>query len=350
LDLTNIKPNQVIKNYKHLCQLLNVPELTSNSKKAQLKELSRYCNFNKLGHSFTILEVYDIPLKKIDNRGGNNSIYNDLIQILIMDLLAQCPHGHVSISRSKLLLTINMINSNYSKGNEYVPLLSKYTNINERTIYDFYNTSNSNFKSTIETALNKLMDKRIIIHERVIKICECGTHRHRRATEEEKSIIAENEKMILDKYGFSEVSQIRCSRYWKNFKKEVKQLLNEKGKIEYYYHAYDITINKKYIHDERKTMSDLLLKDIQRMEYKEELNLTVYYHIIENAQKRHGKGLVSGKMAKVRSNKEYIKHIKKLAELLIDDNTSYIIDELKGMEFDEVSDIELLKELDYLFE
>ena len=61
---------QKFRNYKQLSLDLEMEVKSStNSKKAQIKELERYCKLSKIGHSFTVDEVYDEALSKIENRG-----------------------------------------------------------------------------------------------------------------------------------------------------------------------------------------------------------------------------------------------------------------------------------------
>lgn len=360
MKIENISTGQIFKNYKELCLELEIEiKSSSNSKNAQFKELARYCKFSKSGHKFIIEEVYEKPLEKIENRGksegsrNNNSVYGDMIQLLILDLLAQCKGGKVSISRGKLMLVINMINENYRPCGENVKKLAKYTEIEEAVIYDFYNTSNSNFKSAVETALSNLMDKRIIWYDSVTKVAEKDTRVHRIATDEEKENILETEKQILNELKYKQVSQVRCSRDWKLFKTKVKNLLNKQSEIEYYYLAYDIVVNKKYLEEERKELFDLLLEEIERDEYKGELNATVYFNLIENAEKRHKKGFTSGKMGKHRSKSEYVDNIKKLVTLLIDDTAGDICEHVMNIKLEDTTiseeDYEMLMSLEAYF-
>jgi hypothetical protein len=353
MNTSKLYNGQTFKNYKELCHVLEMEiKSSTDSKKAQMKELSRFCTFNKSGHKFIIEEVFENPLPKIENRGksegsrNNNSVYGEMIQLLILDLLARCRSGHLSISRGKLMLTINMVNSNYSTGGEYAKRLSKYTEIEEAIIYDFYNTSNSNFKSAVETALNNLMDRRVIWYDTVTKVAEAGTNRHRLATDEEKELIMKYEKSILDELGYERVSQVRCSKHWRLFKKKVKKLLNNNSEIKYYYFAYNITVYEEYLQEARKKILSYLLEDIDRDEYKGELNATIYFNLIENAKKRHEKGFTSRKMGEYRQRETYVDDIKKLLDLLIDWTAYDIKDEL--LEFEDDS-LMFEEELEALF-
>ena len=47
IDTTNLEIGMTIKNYKQMCDLLNEEVKTGESKKAQLKEWSRYFEFER---------------------------------------------------------------------------------------------------------------------------------------------------------------------------------------------------------------------------------------------------------------------------------------------------------------
>lgn len=340
---------QTFKNYKELCLELEMEIKKSvDTKNAQFKELARYCKINKIGHKITIEEVYENPLPKIDNR-GKDSIYGNLVQLLIADLLAQCD-GHISISRSKLMLTIGMVNCNYSECRELVQKLAKYTNIDEKVIYDFYNTSTSSFKSVIETALKSLMDKRVIMYNKVIKVSDKDKYSTRAATEKELNLIMDIEKSTLEELGYKQISSVRVSKDWSKFKVKTKQLLQERSDIDFYFTAYDITIHEKYIIEERNELINLLLEQIKRQNSKDELNQLIYANLLLNAQKRHEKAFTSKKMGRVRIAKSYIENFEQLANLLIDKNTPNVIHKIKAIQIEEdIFTPEMIEEMDRLF-
>ena len=58
---------KIYKNYKELCCLLEIEPTTSNSKKAQMKELGRFCSSHKEGQKIVIDKIYKTPLPKEDN-------------------------------------------------------------------------------------------------------------------------------------------------------------------------------------------------------------------------------------------------------------------------------------------
>ncbi|ERN54306.1 hypothetical protein [Alkalihalophilus marmarensis] len=345
MKLNNISEGQILKNYKALCAELEIEiKKNTNSKKAQLKELSRYCDYSKMGHQFIIKQIYNEPLPKAENRGkskgsrNNNNTYGNMIQLLILDLLVQGKNrGQVTISRSKLLRTIEMVNPNYSYCGEHVKGLAKYAETEEAIVYDFYNTSNSNFKSAIETALKQLVDKRIIFYESVTKVCEKVTNQYRLATEEEKELILQCEKSVLEEFGYKRISQVRSSRHWKRYRDKVQKVISIKSDINFHFIAYNITVNEKYIKGEYLELFDLLLEDIKRTKYKDELNATVYLNLIHNAQKRHEKASITQKMGVHRAKNNYIEDISKLVRLLIDKENGSIVKQIQKIESEERS-------------
>lgn len=60
---------QYFKNYRILCEELGMPIRAGNAKKAQMKELERYCRIQQVGHSLTVVEVYLTPLERVGRRG-----------------------------------------------------------------------------------------------------------------------------------------------------------------------------------------------------------------------------------------------------------------------------------------
>jgi hypothetical protein len=349
LNIENLNTGEIFKNYKHLCEVLEMEVKNgAKGKQYQLKELERFCKLKKEGRRFIIEEVYESPLPKTDERKqGNNNVYGELIQLLILDLLAQTDKGTITISRSKLLRSIDMTNINYGHCGENVPTLARYIKAEEAVVYDFYNTSNSNFKNSVESALKKLEDKRIVTYTTVTKVCdENGSLRL--ATDEEKELILEYEKSVLDELGFKQVSQVRCSSKWKEYKNKVKKLLQKYSDINFHYIAYHITVNQKYIDQELEHLTDLLLSDLQRAKNKFELNTTVCENLLSNAKKRHSKASqfsVHNKMKKYRNKDSYIEKIEKLIDLLIDSSQSSVSNELVKMEIEEKEELELLEML-----
>ncbi|WP_425203640.1 hypothetical protein [Priestia megaterium] len=326
MKIENISEGQIFKNYKELCKELEIPVKSSNSKKAQFSELSRYCKFVKVGHSIHIHEVYDQIIDKIETRGRKN-IYGDMVQLLIADILAKSEDHVVTLSRNSLLRTINMINKNYGFCIQHVKQLSKLTEIEEAVIYDFYNNSNNSLKQAIESALKNLEKRCVIWYERVMKVALLHSSNHRLATDEEKTIIMEAKKETLKKLGYTEEDEvlIRKSKDYGKFKKGVEEIIKEKSDISYYYNAYKIGISQKYIKEERDKLIKLVMDDYKRITIQDKLNDTVVENFKSNAENRHDNAANSiSKMAVYRVDCGYPNKINQLVDILIDDDQSDI--------------------------
>ena len=68
MNINNLKEGMILKSYRDLCRVLNWEITGGDSKKSQLKELNRFCDFQKQGNKFIIKEIYEIPLDKQDGR------------------------------------------------------------------------------------------------------------------------------------------------------------------------------------------------------------------------------------------------------------------------------------------
>ena len=60
MKIENLKVGMVIKNYKVLCELLEIPVKDGNSKQAQLKALEQVCVYHKEGQKFIIDGIFGV--------------------------------------------------------------------------------------------------------------------------------------------------------------------------------------------------------------------------------------------------------------------------------------------------
>lgn len=394
VNVSNLHVGQVLKNYKELCHALGEKVQAGNSKKAQLKNWERYFSYTKDGHKFIINEIYDTPKEKDDRRilGNNAAYYIDYIEMLLLNLFAEyAEQGQrtLLLSKSKLLYLLKMINTNYLFYRDKTNKLSEYINISETEIKDFYESSDNTLTSNIDTALRRLRQKALAHWTYTTAICyidtrietnELGkikikrykkqnynnctndeeqyifepvnpstpTRSYKKATDEEIEIIMEAEKEVLEKYGidttnyYKEASKLEKEKkyyikelYRKRltniFYKEVNDILFERANILYYYDAYHIVLNRKYINRDKELIYNKL-EEMQKFVYEELLNNAIKERIINNAEKRHQKALKiddiffdfnyfpesKNELLLARRNEKYIENTKTLTETLID--------------------------------
>jgi hypothetical protein len=149
-----------------------------------------------------------------------------------------------------------MINENYTYYKNRKPALSKFTNIHVDEINDFYTSSNTTFKSNLETALNRLQKQSLIFWRYALTVCYVNTHvqttttghvkatkikyinedgeevvkfntahpsqqvKYREATEDEIKIIIEIEREMLKQYSCKDKAEIFKRGLIQDFYKE----------------------------------------------------------------------------------------------------------------------------------
>ena len=137
--MNKLEVGQIFKNYKAVCEWLEIKPTTGTAKIAQIKEFERYCKYHKEGQKFIIDEVYTEPLDKVDNRGkdGNSKYYND-IEITLLYLLQQQKHKILTISNGKALEIMNMINKNFRVVKDNIEKSSEILDIPQESLYLFF--------------------------------------------------------------------------------------------------------------------------------------------------------------------------------------------------------------------
>lgn len=348
MTIENISVGMTIKNYKELCGILGVEIAAGNTKKAQLKEFERYFAYHKMGNKFIIDEIFKTPKEKIENRGKTHSIYSKFIQKLILDLLVQQKQNNTNniyLSTCKLLERLNMINENYNDCRDNIPVLAEFLEMDEDCVYDFYNLTYGSLKETLESALNILSNKSLIIWNSTLTVClhftiiddeenEVHIEDHRPATEDESELIMEVEKRVLNELGFKCKRDVVVCRRWKEFIFKVNKILKQISEIQYYYKAYDIIFNRKYIEEEQQELEQFLLENNDRIKTKKELNKTIVEKYKQNGEKRHNNTIEKTKVSfgkpnytqkeSLRVDEDYIKNNNKLVDTLINERQGNI--------------------------
>lgn len=357
MNISNLQLNHTYKNYKQLCEVLEVPTKTGNAKKAQLKEFERYFKYDKKGYKFIVTHIYEIPLPE----NNNKTKYISTIEKHILDKLVHDPNisnGVMFISKSKLLEELRMINNNYTYGKYKQLRLSQHMEITIEEIEEFYLTSDDLLKRNIEAALNNLRNKSLIFWSHAITLCfiesdisinnnydyklnkhekynEYGEEEvsfsvnpitkriHRKATESEVKFILRVEADILEKYNCESAGDVFKKGISKQYYKEVRDILFDKLNIFFYYNSYEIVCNEDHIVNKWGELEKLELNDLQRELSLNELNSDVMNRIKENATKRkqraeneHIKGNENNKI-NMRMNSNYEANSFKLADTLI---------------------------------
>lgn len=282
MNLENIlQIGQVIKNYKEMCLIMEWKPTGGDSKKAQFKDLERYCCYHKEGNKIIIDEVFTEPLPKEDNK--RNSIYAENIDKLIIHMCSETEHSkfHYSeFSTNGILNKLHIINSNYSVGRNNMDKFSRYLEVPIETLYDFFNSTYKKNKDILEGGLNRLKGKCLIDWYKVTKVKPIDDN-YRNATDGELEGIKEIEQEVLANMYLESKKDVFLKGKWNLFQKEVSKMLRELMELEYSFESYHIISTKKF--------RSMLLEEREKENVEWDLNTDVQNSCIKSAEKRHNK-------------------------------------------------------------
>lgn len=311
------------KNYKELCGVMEWTPTGGDSKKAQLKDLERYCNYEKQGNKFIIKEIFETPLPKEDNKG--NTIYKENVDKLLLHLCTEMydsKYKYIELTTNGILNKLHIINSNYSVGRNNIDRFSRYLEVPIETIYDFFNSTYKKNKNITESALNRLKSQCLIDWYLVHKVCTLDGD-YRKATDGELREIKEIEQEILKELKLKTKQDVFLHGKWNAFMKEKSQKLREEMNIQFDFDVYHIVTTKKF--------TNMLLDAIEKENIEWELNCDIQESAIKSAEKRHLKVLntyrpVSTLTGKMKSFGEpfYDKDKNRLSDNYINDTTRVV--------------------------
>lgn len=377
IKLNNIKVGDVFKNYKELCKVLDEKVKGGDGKKYQLIDWQRYFTYEKQGYKFVIKEIHNNTLDKKDGRKiGNNVLpFIDEMELLLINLLLHSEDKELTISNSKLLLMLSMINPNYLTYVNNKEQLSKLVDVNINFIIDFYDVTNSTFRSAINTVTKRLENKKLVIHEQVTMVCFVDTpvkktltgHNkiiemytydnnsnsytsndilpkeiYREATSDEKELIVRLEKHIMkNKYGYDNIQDLFIAGKATSFYADVSRVLFKELNIKKAYKAHRYTFNIDNLNDEMIKLLDKY--DIN--ELRKQINNKVMIRLDETSNKRYMDALselfeteTNKVRVNVRADDNYVDNINHLSSNLIDNDNK---DGIKNSNNEILNEIEI---------
>lgn len=190
-----------IPNYKFLCKLLDVPDKGGNQKKANLKELKRYVDYERDRNAYIIKPICDLsdevvwgtfttkkrPLLfylknglyktgmdevsiKFDNGEPISSeYYTDLNEFILIDDLYN--FGSRCYSENDLAKMFQYINYNYSRFTAKKKEVMNRTGISEKVVDKFFSLTKKSYTRIIKNSLECIEKKGWITVEKVL----CGS-------------------------------------------------------------------------------------------------------------------------------------------------------------------------------
>ena len=333
LDESKIIRGKMFKNYKEMCSELNIPYKTSQTKIKQMKELEVYYFLYKQdGYRIKITKVHN--LNDIEKRVRTlKSNYKDYIEELIVNIMIdevkkrEDKYGKnettlgepVILSQGQLARAIGMVNKHYA-----TVMSNKHTHckLKEYDIDIFEDWSNSFYgfmRGSIRSAIENLRDKRLIIYEMKVAVCEfsqdkvvklrdidgdeyLGTENKDRrvlkvrlATDTEKNKISELENQVLSNLGVNSVSELFKTHGnfgFERYSHLLSELLVKELNIRSHFLTYSLNFSndviKRYV---SANGIDFSLTASAKKQYANEMNKLVIQKIQTNTETRHNKAI-----------------------------------------------------------
>lgn len=270
MNIKNLYENQIIKNYKELCSILEIKETTGGARQKQLKELSTYCRYEKNGNKYIILEIYKSPIIALSDLKQTKYI-KQLSNIIIEYLYNN--NNNIQIPLFKLLTVLGIANSNYEVVNSYRKEFSQINNIQLASIYYFYSNTKMEFKRIVERCLNNLRSRRVLNWSICTMVIDTENKTIYKADKETEELIIDTEKMALEELEKPNMFELmKDKKAIKEFNKLVKA---ETGGLNYYY-AYDLTIGNialkieyNNIQQEKQELNNIIINKVNNTFNKE---------------------------------------------------------------------------------
>jgi len=319
MNINNLEIGMTFKNYKELCETLDIEIMQGNSKITQLKEIRRYIRLDKISgtQKFIINDIYNVSLDKVDIRQQGNNKMQDTedIYLLILNHLAKCNEDIIFLSKSILYKALNMINNKYNHYKYNTKEMSEMYKIPEDDIVSYFMSSDSLLKRKITNALKMFDNKSVAkVNEIYVIVYASKDNRcnqsHIPTNHKESRLIYKSEYAVLELMGLKTKQEVIIKGVWNTFRnKVIEQLHTYDEDIQYYYKAYEFIFDKECICRENYKM------DTENwLNKSHKINLDICNRLNINASKRYNR-------CKGDSNKynvSYIKNHKKFTEIVIE--------------------------------
>ena len=291
MNLENLKVGMIVKHYKDLCELLDEKVKIGNPKKAQMKQFESHFKFEKMGNSFKIIEIYEVPIRVVDNRDtGNNSLYQINFQILLLDYLARKASEvdnnfqKIELTNQQIISITGMANDLYlERNNDY---LLENCNISEFHINDFYRNTGIKFCRIIGSALTNLKNRYILNITDIYKINEQGEWRT--ADKNEETIIITAKKKALSILNLKTELQVKMKFKTVEFYKIVNEILFIENNWDGCFKCYEVCFFKSELNKDIKHHLKGY-EDKKKEQYK--LNNKIIGYLNKDTENRYNKNI-----------------------------------------------------------
>lgn len=274
--LDKIGTGQVVKNYKELCNILEIKPKTGKSKIIQLEKLQELIEFHKEGNKFVIDKIINKEGKFIDKRtyGNANKTSIEMGDVILHMLLEEYRGEQLVVTPTELLYRLLLVTDDYKQFLFDTEKYQRNTGIDFKYLNNYRLKVGNQLNTRIVTALNKLEKSGYILYHKQQNLIfksneetEEKTYRYPLMKEEERKLYIDCKLKAFDKLNalrtlenrptIKDMNMVFIYGELKRFKQLSCEEITEKFKRECinFWDAYAITTTRmalKKVVDDRK--------------------------------------------------------------------------------------------------
>lgn len=227
-----------------------------NTKKANLKNLERFCEWKKEGQKFVITNVFDNPKKRLDKRSdGNNMIYVKLIETILLDYFIQQDQCSLDFTKKQLWEALGMINQQFLKNDGNPSFVTELQEIDDRVrqwhIDKAYDSSRKKLNDITKAALKSLQRRKLIEYRDNVLVAHEGKEYFEVTRNYQIERVLQCEKEALNDLGCKNLREviynsnpdISLEKYY-----EIRNCkLKERIGFDFVFRRYSIVCNRKFL-------------------------------------------------------------------------------------------------------
>lgn len=221
---------------------------------AQMKRWGNYFNYERQGQKFTIKELYETPLSRVDGRKLKVGVYVNCVECLLMDYLLKHNGKPTYLSKLDWCLKLGMMNERFS---EYIPLRDRvlsdgvlevseedkerfsplerkiatkyHLQLGSEDISVFYNLALEKSYSILNSSIKSMENRKLVKCSKVfIIVYDDGTRRIIDDSNEELAkVVLRVQRQALKSMGLDKINQVytthQVHRYYKEIKKQIEK-------------------------------------------------------------------------------------------------------------------------------
>ena len=304
----------VVRNYREMCKLLGERERTGGARVNQLERWSKWFCYEKSGHSFRIIKVYDKTFGRDKAESvwrGKAGKYSQYIEPILLDCLCKDSGDEVGLSFTKkdLFFSLGLVNEYYPsvENLDYSREVEKSSKrfsereieikggsilVDSKQYYYFQNIVSKKLNSVVNSGLESMLKEGLIRISDEYSIKPQGG----------KSFVADlNQEMIISKVRERVLAEMNLSDFksvvicgkLRTFYKKFNDIITEEQKWSAVYRRTRISLAIKK-DEAKKIIETNSLEEFDRNKYRKRLNHEIAEYFRENITERKKRSEESG--------------------------------------------------------